>query len=284
MAALPLIDAKIAALSAQPQPEAAYTLDQVVSLFYKNHRGEIALRSFVPKSVRFGSTEWHPEPQWLLLAWDADKRADREFALKDFGPQPDAVEAVKELATRERFSQAALARIRKVRDEYANQAKFADVEPASYLREFIRRLDRAVDQKQSSPPWNGGAAPPLAPDARLRRALERIRDDGPDHGVRWCRNIASEALRADEGKESEGGCMADFSPGDPANLQELMSGASPSDPTPAEQREAIAQWPDGCRNPNSCSIHRDCMYLQCKHYERDISGEVDAALSIRAGG
>jgi hypothetical protein len=94
-------------------------------------------------------------------------------------------------------------------------------------------------------------APPLAPDARMRRVLERIRDDGPDHGVRWCRNIASEALRADEGKESEG------SPANPdqglasqheypdesrSGLNSSRNQSAPSDPTPAEQREAIAQW------------------------------------------
>jgi hypothetical protein len=86
---------------------------------------------------------------------------------------------------------------------------------------------------------------------------------------------------ADEGKKSESAIAG------PLNLDSEMLRRDalldrPSDPTPAEQREAIAQWPDGCRNPNSCSIHRDCMYLQCKHYERDISGEVDAALSTRA--
>lgn len=58
---------------------------EVVAVPYTNWRGETSVRRIIPKSVRFGSTEWHPEPQWLLLAWDADKQADREFALKDFG-------------------------------------------------------------------------------------------------------------------------------------------------------------------------------------------------------
>jgi uncharacterized protein (UPF0335 family) len=38
----------------------------------------------------------------------------------------------------------ALAAVRKVRDGYAAQAKFADVEAAAYFREFISRLDRAA--------------------------------------------------------------------------------------------------------------------------------------------
>jgi hypothetical protein len=157
MAALPLIDAKIAALSAQPQPAV------VEAVAYQ-----------WPKALRVSRNErnhWH---------------GDISFARC---PTDNEIEA---------------------------------------LSAFLKA-------------HHENTAPPLAPDARMRRALERIRDDGPDHGVRWCRNIASEALRADEGKESEGGCMADFSPGDPANLQELMSGASPSDPTPPDQREAIAR-------------------------------------------
>jgi hypothetical protein len=58
------------------------------TLTYTNYRGETAVRSIVPRSVRYGSTEWHPEPQWLLLAHDTEKNADREFALKDFGMPP----------------------------------------------------------------------------------------------------------------------------------------------------------------------------------------------------
>jgi hypothetical protein len=55
-------------------------------LAYRNHCGEVAERTIIPKSIRFGATEWHPEPQWLLLAFDLDKRADREFTMQDFCP------------------------------------------------------------------------------------------------------------------------------------------------------------------------------------------------------
>jgi hypothetical protein len=57
----------------------------IAVVHYTNWRGETSRRRIIPKSVRYGSTEWHPEPQWLLRAWDDDKQADREFALKDFG-------------------------------------------------------------------------------------------------------------------------------------------------------------------------------------------------------
>jgi hypothetical protein len=76
-------------------PDAAATgAVRSLSIDYTNYRGETAARNIIPRSVRFGSTEWHPEEQWLLLAWDNDKQADREFALKDFGPSAAAIRAV----------------------------------------------------------------------------------------------------------------------------------------------------------------------------------------------
>jgi hypothetical protein len=71
-----------------------------VTLAYTNWRGETAQRTIVPQRVWFGSTDWHPEPQWLLTALDAEKGAERDFALKDFGNpavQPDAA-AIREAA------------------------------------------------------------------------------------------------------------------------------------------------------------------------------------------
>lgn len=52
---------------------------------YRNYRGEEAVRQIVPRRVWFGSTEHHPEPQWLLDAFDLEKQADRTFAMRDFG-------------------------------------------------------------------------------------------------------------------------------------------------------------------------------------------------------
>lgn len=40
--------------------------------------------------------------------------------------------------------EAQITAIRKVRDGYAGQAKFADVDAASYFREFVRRIDAAL--------------------------------------------------------------------------------------------------------------------------------------------
>jgi len=55
----------------------------VVIIRYTNYRGETANRRVIPIRIRFGSTKWHPEPQWLLEAFDLDRGADRAFAMRD---------------------------------------------------------------------------------------------------------------------------------------------------------------------------------------------------------
>lgn len=59
-----------------------------VEITYTNWRGETSQRTIIPRGIWFGSTEWHPEPQWLLRAFDVEKQAQRDFALKDFGTPP----------------------------------------------------------------------------------------------------------------------------------------------------------------------------------------------------
>jgi predicted DNA-binding transcriptional regulator YafY len=56
---------------------------QIVTIRYTNYRGETSDRQIVPKQIRFVSTEWHHEMQWILDAFDIDKRAERSFAMKD---------------------------------------------------------------------------------------------------------------------------------------------------------------------------------------------------------
>jgi hypothetical protein len=59
---------------------------------YRNYRGETSVRRVIPLFPRFGSNQWHTEPQWLLHAIDLDKGEERQFAMKDMAPaQPDAV-------------------------------------------------------------------------------------------------------------------------------------------------------------------------------------------------
>lgn len=54
-----------------------------ITFMYTNWRGETAQRTAVPKRIWFGSTDWHPEPGWLMTAHDLEKAADRDFALAD---------------------------------------------------------------------------------------------------------------------------------------------------------------------------------------------------------
>jgi predicted DNA-binding transcriptional regulator YafY len=56
---------------------------KTVSILYTNYRGETAIRKIVPERLWFGKTEWHPQEQWLLDAFDLDKNAARGFAVKD---------------------------------------------------------------------------------------------------------------------------------------------------------------------------------------------------------
>jgi hypothetical protein len=72
----------------QSQADANAT-PRTITFWYRNYRGEEGYRRVHPISVRFGTSEWHKEPQWLMLADDVganDDPADikrREFAMRD---------------------------------------------------------------------------------------------------------------------------------------------------------------------------------------------------------
>lgn len=50
---------------------------------YINYRGEKKERKVIPIKIWYGHTEYHPKDQWLLKAFDIDKKAERDFAVKD---------------------------------------------------------------------------------------------------------------------------------------------------------------------------------------------------------
>lgn len=58
-------------------------MSKEVKIIYTNYRGETSERVIVPKELFWGKNDWHPKEQWLLLAFDVGKSADRTFAVKD---------------------------------------------------------------------------------------------------------------------------------------------------------------------------------------------------------
>lgn len=57
-------------------------MDAIV-FWYRNYKGEEGYRRVRPISIRFGTSEWHKEPQWLMLADDTVNEKQREFAMRD---------------------------------------------------------------------------------------------------------------------------------------------------------------------------------------------------------
>lgn len=54
-----------------------------IAVTYTNYKGVTNDRIIIPDTIWYGSTQWHPEPQWLLRAFDTSKGQMRDFALKD---------------------------------------------------------------------------------------------------------------------------------------------------------------------------------------------------------
>lgn len=57
--------------------------DRAVRLDYTNWKGERRWRLVMPQSLWFGTTSYHPQPQWFIRAVDLEKNAVRDFAVKD---------------------------------------------------------------------------------------------------------------------------------------------------------------------------------------------------------
>lgn len=70
------------------------TTSAAIEFEYTNWVGRKSLRQAIPISVRFGTSEWHPEPQWLMLAHDLDKCENREFAMADMTFDEDKSESI----------------------------------------------------------------------------------------------------------------------------------------------------------------------------------------------
>lgn len=54
-----------------------------VIIDYTNWEGVRRERRVIPFRIEFGHTEFHPQDQWLLSAYDTEKHEVRTFAMKD---------------------------------------------------------------------------------------------------------------------------------------------------------------------------------------------------------
>lgn len=62
---------------------------------YTNWRGEYAERVAVPLRIERKESEWHgPGLHWVMVAFDVEKQAERDFLIRDIGSPPDPVSAV----------------------------------------------------------------------------------------------------------------------------------------------------------------------------------------------
>jgi len=66
-----------------PGRDEAYPVrDRVVVFLYENWRGETGWRYAIPTGLVFKATQHHPEPQWIMTAFDLDRMLGRDFALR----------------------------------------------------------------------------------------------------------------------------------------------------------------------------------------------------------
>lgn len=57
--------------------------DGAIVFWYRNYKGEEGYRRAKPISIRYGTSEWHKEKQWLWLMDDTVNGKRREFAMRD---------------------------------------------------------------------------------------------------------------------------------------------------------------------------------------------------------
>ncbi len=55
--------------------------EKAIEIDYTNWRGERAWRTVIPYHIVYESNSWHPEKQWLMMAYDPEKDSVRSFAL-----------------------------------------------------------------------------------------------------------------------------------------------------------------------------------------------------------
>ena len=180
-----------AALAAAPQPAAedrgarAIAEAAQITMTYRNWRGEVAQRTIRPVALWFGKTDWHPEPGWLLSAWDCDKGERRDFALADCqfadlarpshaGYHKTALAAAPQPAPVDREDVERLATELERQDEYAPLGHVG-WEAATTLRALLNRAEAAEAEALEQARLNGmGAERELALMGEIERLRKRL--------------------------------------------------------------------------------------------------------------
>jgi len=149
---------------------------EAITLTYRNWRGKTAVRTITPKRIWFGSTDWHPDRQWLITAFDHDKQADRDFALKDFGAE-----------AAERLAGARVVQLRELIASY--RERFTD-EKVDYQRAILDTLDNIKmvldgnhDAAALAEPAGEAKAPELLLADEILAELVRARTKFPGKNV-----------------------------------------------------------------------------------------------------
>lgn len=55
----------------------------VIQFDYMNYRGEHSKRQAAYMGIYYGHNEWHPEDEFIMKAFDKEKKSVRYFAVKD---------------------------------------------------------------------------------------------------------------------------------------------------------------------------------------------------------
>jgi hypothetical protein len=56
--------------------------EKYIQIDYTNWRNIRSIRKILPIRIYFAATDFHPDPQWLLEAFDSEKKENKSFALK----------------------------------------------------------------------------------------------------------------------------------------------------------------------------------------------------------
>jgi hypothetical protein len=59
----------------------AFVAGQALRFRYTNYRGVTSVREVRPVYVRWGTSDYYPEPGWLMKALDFDRGEFREFSM-----------------------------------------------------------------------------------------------------------------------------------------------------------------------------------------------------------